>query len=337
MDNIRFGIVGCGMIARFHARAIEHCHGATLLGACSKTKKSAETFCAEENIRVFDSYEQLLRCPEIDAVAICTPSGEHYGQICAALEAGKHVLVEKPMCLSLEAADHVIGLARERGLCLCAVAQLRFSDSIQEMKRVIDAGHMGKIYSAALTMRYFRSQAYYDQAGWRGTWEMDGGGVLMNQGIHGVDMLCYLLGPVAEIRGFADTLGRDIQVEDTAVAALRFQCGALAVIDASTCCEPGFPLRLVISGEKGTIALEGDRLVTWTIAEPCLIEGRAAKTLTSASDPKAIDFMNHARLYADFIEAIEQERKPLCSGEQGRLPLEVILGIYQNSGIKTNK
>lgn len=330
MENIRFAIVGCGMIARFHARAIEHCPGAILSAACSKSYESAVKFCTEENIEAFESYERLLGCPDIDAVAICTPSGEHYPQVKAALLAGKHVLVEKPMCIRRGEAEELIALAKEKGLLLCAVAQLRFSDSIREMKRVIDGGHLGKIYSAALTMRYYRSQAYYDQAGWRGTWDMDGGGVLMNQGIHGVDMLCYLLGEAAEIKGFADTLGRYIEVEDTAVAALRFKSGALAVIDASTCCEPGFPLRLMISGEKGSVALEGDSIRIWTIDEPCRLEKKKAEGKTSANDPKAIDFMNHARLYDDFVRCIKEGGELVCSGEQGKLPLDIILGIYEN-------
>ena len=318
------------MIARFHARAIENCDGAVLAAACSKSYKSAEKFCAEEGAEAFESYAALLQCQDIDAVAICTPSGEHYSQIKAALKAGKHVLVEKPMCIRASEAEEVIALARDKGLVLCAVAQLRFSDNLRELKRAVSEGHLGRIYSAALTMRYYRTQAYYDQAGWRGTWAMDGGGVLMNQGIHGVDMLCWLLGEVEEIKGFADTLGRNIEVEDTAVAALRFRSGALGVIDASTCCAPGFPLRLVISGEKGSIALEGDSIVTWTIDEPCRIEKKKTEGKTSANDPKAIDYINHARLYTDFVRVVREGGELVCSGEQGKLPLDVILGIYED-------
>lgn len=329
MEKIRFGIVGCGMIARFHARAIEKAEGAVLQGACSKSMESAEKFCAVEGVEVYPSFDALLASDDIDAVSICTPSGEHYGQIRAALEAGKHVLVEKPMCITPEEAAEVIALAREKGLLLCAVAQLRFSDSIVEMKRAISEGHLGKIYSASLTMRYFRSQAYYDQAGWRGTWAMDGGGVLMNQGIHGVDMLCYLLGEAEEVTGYIGTMGRDIEVEDTAVAAVRFRSGALATIDASTCCEPGFPLRLVISGEGGTIAMEGSDIVTWTLTEPCRAGEKSAGGLTSANDPKAIDYMNHARLYEDFIRVLRHGGELVCSGEQGKLPLDIIVGLYR--------
>lgn len=331
MEKIRFGIVGCGMIARFHARAMEKTEGAYLQGACSKSIESAEKFCAEEGIEVYPSFEAMLASDNIDAVSICTPSGEHCGQIRAALEAGKHVLVEKPMCITPEEAAEVIAMAEEKGLLLCAVAQLRFSDSLREMKRVVAGGHLGKIYSAALTMRYYRSQAYYDQAGWRGTWAMDGGGVLMNQGIHGVDMLCYLLGEAEEVTGYIGTLGREIEVEDTAVAAVRFRSGALATIDASTCCQPGFPLRLVISGEGGTIAMEGSDIVTWTIDEPCRAGEKSAAGLTSANDPKAIDFMNHARLYEDFLRVLHEGGELVCSGAQGKLPLDIIVGLYRGA------
>ena len=331
MAQIRFGIVGCGMIASYHAKAMEMTPGAVLLGACSKSSASAEKFCAENAVRKFDTYEEMLLCPDIDAISICTPSGDHARQILQALDAGKHVVVEKPMCIQLSDCDAVIRKAEETGKQVCVISQLRFSDAIQEIKRAIDAGEFGKLYSTALTMRYFRSQAYYDQAAWRGTWALDGGGILMNQGIHGVDMLCYLFGPAQSLSGYAQTMGHDIEVEDTAVTAIRFENGMLGTIDASTCCAPGFPKKIVISGEKGTVIMEEDAITHWSLPTPCHIPTGVVSGSSAASDPRGITCTNHARQFANFVDAVLNGAPMVSDARQGRLPLEIILGTYQSS------
>lgn len=331
MSKVVFGICGCGMIARYHAQAIQDVPNAELLGACSYSFSSAEAFCKETNTRPFASYEEMLACDEINAVSICSPSGDHAQQVLSALRAGKHVVVEKPMCITLEDADEIIRTADETGLKVCSISQLRFSDSIQELKRAIEAGEFGKLHSAALTMRYLRTQEYYDSAAWRGTWEKDGGGVLMNQGIHGIDMLCYLLGPAHEICGFAQTMGHTIEVEDVAVAAVRFESGAMATIDASTCCAPGFPKKIVLSGEKGTAVLEEDAVTLWTLPTPCRLKLGQISGSSGASDPKGITCANHTRQFANFVDAVLTGAKLISDASEGKLPLEIILGVYQSS------
>lgn len=325
------GIVGCGMIAEFHAHAIRMTQGLTLVGACSRTPESARRFCEGHQLRCFESYEQMLACPEIDAVSLCTPSGDHCSQILQALDAGKHVVVEKPMCITLEECDRVIRRAEETGLKVCVISQHRFSDGIQEIRRAIDAGELGKIYSAQLTMHYFRPQSYYDSAAWRGTWALDGGGVLMNQGIHGVDMLCYLLGGAKRVTGFARTLGRDIEVEDTAAGAVLFENGTLGSIDASTCCAPGFPQRIVISCEKGRIVTQDDSITEWTLPTPCRIPVGAANAGSGAGDPRAIFMENHVRQFRNFSDCIGKGLPLNSDARAGKLPLEIILGIYRSS------
>ena len=331
MKQVTFGIVGCGMIANYHAKAISAIEGAALAGACSRSAASAQAFCGEWKIPMFETYEEMLRSSDIDAVCLCTPSGDHARQILQALDAGKHVVVEKPMCISLEDCDAVIRKADQTGKKVCVISQLRFSDAIQEIKRAIDAGEVGQLYSAALTMRYFRSQAYYDSAAWRGTWALDGGGVMMNQGIHGVDMLCYLFGPAREVTGFAQTMARDIEVEDTAVSAIRFENGMLATIDASTCCAPGFPKKIVLSGEKGTIIMEEDAITLWTLPTPCRIPLGAVSGSSASSDPKGILPTNHTRQLRNFVDAVLQNVPLVSDAREGRLPLEIILGTYQSS------
>lgn len=329
--RLRVGIVGCGMISAVHAHALNTLKSTILAGACSRSEANAERFCTQQGIRKFASYQEMLASPDIDAVSLCTPSGDHCTQILQALEAGKHVVVEKPMCITLEECDRVIQKADETGLTVCVISQHRFSDGIQEIKRAIDAGALGKIHCVQLTMHYFRPQTYYDSAAWRGTWALDGGGVLMNQGIHGVDMLCYLLGRAQSVTGFITTSGREIEVEDTAAAALRFESGAIGTIDASTCCAPGFPQKIVITCEKGRIVTQDDSILEWTLPSPCQIPVGGEAGGSGAGDPMAIFMKNHIRQFQNFADAV-LEGKPLNSDARaGRLPLEIILGIYRSS------
>ena len=329
-DSISFGIVGCGTISRFHALAIADVPGARLLGACSRSYESAKTLCDEFHVHPYASFEEMLADPELDAVVICTPSGDHAQQILEALEAGKHVVVEKPMCLTLEEADAVIAMAEKTGLMVCVISQTRFSDGVQAIRQAIDRGALGRLVSASLTMRYFRSQEYYNTAQWRGTIAGDGGGVLMNQGIHGVDVLCYLMGKPIGVKGYARTLLRDIEVEDTAVAALEFDGGALAVIDATVCSQPAMPRTLILCGEKGSIVLEEDSIKEWNLPtpRPCL---STASGGSGAADPKGITHLNHTREYQNILNHLLKGQPLLLDSRQGRMPLSVILGIYESS------
>lgn len=329
--EIRIGIVGCGMISRYHAQAILKTKGASLAGCCSHSYKSAEAFAREFSVPAFQCYAQMLSQNEIDAVAICTPSGDHADQILAALDAGKHVIVEKPMCLSLEEANKVVEKAEQTGLVVCVISQSRFSDAAREIKRVIDAGAFGKMVSASLMMRYYRSQEYYDQAGWRGTIDGDGGGVLMNQGIHGIDLLCYLMGRPVNASGYVGTLLRDIEVEDTAAAAVLFENGAVATIDATVCSQPAFSKNLILCGEKGTVQLEEDSITLWSLPIPCSLPIGAVGGNSGASDPRGISCDNHIKEYRDFVTAVQTGSRVLIDAREGRIPLSVIQAIYESS------
>ena len=330
MKTVRFGIIGCGMIARYHALAIAQTAHAGLSGACSHSRTSAQALCDEFSLRVFDSYDQMLACEEIDAVVICTPSGEHFRQARQALLHGKHVVIEKPMCLSLADADALIGLSEKTGLTVCVISQTRFSDAVQAIRTVLDSGAAGRLISAALTMRYERPQSYYDQAPWRGTVANDGG-VLMNQGIHGIDVLCYLMGRPVSVCGYADTLLRSIEAEDTAVGAVKFAGGALACIDATVCSRPSFAKKLVLCAENGTIVLEEDAITLWTLPIPCPIELGAFSGSSAAANPRGISPRYHMREYANIVAHLTEGTALLVDGKQGRIPLSVILGIYESS------
>lgn len=331
MKKIKVGLIGCGMISYKQADAINRATGANLVAACSKTYSSTEKFCASyPNVKPFKTYEEMLSS-DIDLVTICTPSGNHYEEACQALKAGKHVVIEKPMCLSLKEADKLIKLADEKELCLSVISQSRFSDSAQAIKKTIESGKMGKLVSAQLTMRYWRGQDYYDSGDWRGTFKYDGGGVLMNQGIHGIDLLCYLMGKPVSVTGYAKTLLRNIEVEDTSCAAIEFDNGAIGVIDATVCSKPSMTKKFIISGEKGTIILENDVITLWDLPYKNPVELKKSLGGSSASDPKAVTSEYHFREFQNIIDHIRKRTPLAIDGNEGRLPLSVILGIYKSS------
>ena len=332
MNNpIRFGILGCGLIAPVHARAIAATEGAVLLGAASGHPEKAEAFAAEHRCRAYADFAEMLRDPDIDAVSVCTPSGNHYGNAMQAVSAGKHVMVEKPFCLTLEEADRLIRHAREQGVCLGVVSQSRFSDAAQAIRRMADSGAAGRPVSAQLMMRYYRGQDYYDSASWRGTYAWDGGGVIMNQGIHGIDLLCYLMGKPVSVCGYARTLLRNIEVEDTVAAALEFDNGAVGVIDATTCSSPSFNKKFILGFENGTVILENDVITLWTVPGECPAECTVSLAGNTAADNKKVSDAYHTREYGNFVRHILSGDPLVMDGNQGRIPLSVILGIYESS------
>ncbi len=332
MKQVKIGIVGCGMVARYHAKAIADTTQAVLAGACSKSLASTQAFCAEfPSVMPYGAYEEMLADQAIDAVALCSPTGEHFHQAVAALHSNKHVIVEKPLCTTLADADTLIKLAEERGLCLAVISQSRFSDAAFAIKRAIEHGELGKLVSASLMMRYTRDQAYYDQAAWRGTYAHDGGGVMMNQGIHGIDLLCYFMGKPRSVMGYAKTLLRNIEVEDTAAAAVEFDCGAVAVIDATVCSQPSFSKRFIIGGELGTVILEEDAITLWSLDSPCPVTPTKSAGGSSSSNAKGITHTYHAREYRDIVGHLLDGTPLLIDGRQGRIPLSVILGVYESS------
>lgn len=330
-DPIRFGILGCGTIAPNHAQAMAAAGGAVLVGAVSRRYEQAQAFARAFSCRAYETYEAMLRAEDIEAVSICTPTGNHFADARRALLAGKHVMVEKPMCLTLREADTLIELAEKTGRCLGVISQSRFSDAAQAIRRFVDSGAGGRPVSAQLMMRFYRSQAYYDSAAWRGTFAGDGGGVIMNQGIHGIDLLCYLMGRPVSVTGYAKTRLRHIEVEDTVAAALEFDNGAVAVIDATTCSNPSFEKRFILGFEKGTIVLENDVITLWTVPGECPESCRVSLAGDTSANNTKVTIAYHTREYENFIRHIGEGTPLVIDGVQGRMPLSVILGVYESS------
>lgn len=334
-----FGIIGCGMIANFHAKAIASLRNAKLVACYDTIPAAADRLAAQTGCKAYYDLDEMLKDPNVEVVTIGTPSGAHRDPAVKAARAGKHVIVEKPLEITLKKCDEIIAECEKAGVVLGTIFPSRFHDSSVQMKKAIDAGRFGKLTMGDAYVKWFRPQKYYDSGAWRGTWALDGGGALMNQAIHSVDLLCWLMGPVVEIRaqwGLLDHV--NIEVEDTAVATLRFANGALGVIEATTAAYPGSLKKIDISGSAGSATLEEEDLIRWEFAkskacDKAILEGMASKKSTGggAADPAAIGFQGHAKLFADVLKAIKTGGKPAIDGIEGRRATEVILGIYQSA------
>ncbi|HEY1859051.1 MAG TPA: Gfo/Idh/MocA family oxidoreductase [Gemmataceae bacterium] len=334
-----FAIVGCGMIARFHAWALAEVPTARLLALVSRNPANARTLADQLDLSC-DTYSEIgpvLARPDVNAVIVTTPSGAHLEHAVAAAEAGKHVVVEKPLEITLQRCDRIIDACARNRVQLCTIFPSRFGDANLALKRAVDAGRFGRLTLGETTCKWWRPQSYYDEGGWKGTRALDGGGALMNQAIHNVDLLLWLMGPVTHINGFTATLAHQrIEVEDTAVACLRFANGALGVIQATTSVHPGLPKTIAIHGDNGSVVIEQDDVLRWELTpeteeDKAIRQRFAVKTGASggSSNPAAISHAGHARQLADFVQAIETGRSPLVDGREGRKAVEVILGFYR--------
>lgn len=334
-----FGIVGTGMIAQFHARAIEAIPNATLVGCYDAAPGRAATFAQENGCTPYEQLEEMLANPEIQVVTVCTPSGAHRDPAVAAANAGKHLLVEKPLEITLARCDDIIHACETNGVQLGAILPSRFTPANLELKKAIEQGRFGKLTLGDTYVKWWRTQEYYDSGGWRGTWALDGGGAYMNQAIHNVDLLYWFMGDVDHVCGLTATLAHErIEVEDTGAAVVRFKNGAIGTLEATTSVYPGLLKKTEIHGTEGSVIIEQDSILLWDFKEsrPEDAEirekyGKTSETSGGAADPKAISFVGHQRQFEDFLAAIEQGQKPMIDGDQGRKSVELILAIYQSS------
>ena len=329
-----FGIIGCGVISNWHVQAVMASNGGYMVGAVDVKPEYSEAFCKKYNIRQFMSVEEMLACPEVDVVCVCTPSGFHARYALMAIEAGKHTLCEKPLALTVEDCDKIIETRDNKHVRAGVVSQSRFRETTKKMKQIVAEGKLGRVVTADLFMKYYRSQEYYDSSKWRGTWELDGGGALMNQGIHGVDAILNIMGPVKTVYGMARTLARNIEVEDTAAAVLEFANGALGLVQGTTSVHPGYPRLIEISGTHGTVACTENTFTKWDIygeKVPDDIPFGDELEMAGANDPKNIDNEGHLTQINDFIEAIREDRRPTVDLREGRRAIELITAIYESS------
>ncbi|MGI6671714.1 MAG: Gfo/Idh/MocA family protein [Christensenellales bacterium] len=324
-----FGIVGCGSISAIHAAAIARLPQAYLAGMVDTNIAYAQAAAQRHGTRVYHTLEELLADKAVDIVSLCTPSGLHAQQALQALHAGKHVVVEKPLALTLADADAVIEAAQRNGRQVCVISQLRYAPTVQAVRRALAAGQLGRVVSVQLTMNYWRDEEYYTSSSWRGTWAMDGGGALMNQGIHGMDLMQYLVGPVRRVSAFCKTQTRPMETEDSAVAILEFASGAVGTLQASTTCCPGYARTLTICGDKGSLELTEDTITRWDA--PGHMPESDSNVHGAASDPTALNIAGHAMQFSNLLASLKGEERLLSDAREGRKPLEIILAVYQSA------
>lgn len=333
------GVVGAGTIGRVHAEVIAHLPNAVFAGCCDGGSGRAKEICRQFGGQVYADYPAMMADPAVDVVTLATPSGLHLEPAAAAAAAGKHVLCEKPLEITLERIDRMIAAHAAAGTRLGGIFQNRFTDGVRHLRTAIEQGRFGRITCAAVYVPWWRNPAYYEGS-WRGTWAIDGGGALMNQAIHMVDMLCDLMGDVAEVKALAGTLGHSIEAEDTAAAVVRFaHHPALGLIYGTTTSWPGRPRRFEITGTGGTAVYTDDCITTWDFAQARpedeqIRKGNPAGNRTGgAADPKDISSEYHRRTIEAFLSAIEHDRPFLLDGHHARKSVELILNIYKQAGI----
>ncbi len=326
--TINFGILGGGAIATFHADAIKNLDNANLVGLFDPNPENAKVFSEKYGIKAYESYEDMLSDPGIDAVCICTPSGFHAENALAALESSKHVVLEKPMAFTAEESDRIIEACEKSNCILTVISQFRFSDDIRYVKKLVDENAFGTISFCDLYMKYWRSEEYYSSSPWKGTIAMDGGGALMNQGIHGVDIVLYIMGDAKLLHGKVKTMYHDIETEDTALALLEFKNGAMGVIEGSTCSFPGYERRIEIMGSTGSVIIKENRIEKLVLNGETVIERTDEHDVKSASDPMAMSNIPHKKQISNFIGAINGTEKLFIDANEGKKAVSLIEKIY---------
>jgi UDP-N-acetyl-2-amino-2-deoxyglucuronate dehydrogenase len=334
-DRRGFGIAGTGVIAAMHAAAIARLPGARLVAVTDVVPEAAASFAAARGAAAEPGLDALLARADVDVVCVCVPSGLHAEVGVRAAQAGKHLVVEKPIDVTLAAADRLIEAARAGGVALTVISQHRFDPGLVELKRLLDEGALGRLVLGEASTKWYRTQAYYDSAGWRGTWALDGGS-LMNQGVHYADLLRWCMGPVREVTAVCATQAHQIEAEDTALAIVRFGSGAVGTIVSSTAAYPGFPQRLEVTGTDGTVIVEDGQIVRRAVgpsspAASDSVTGSGGPGAGAAADPVAIDVAAHAAQIADLLAAIDEGREPAVGGDAGREALEIVCAVYESA------
>lgn len=332
-----FGIVGIGMIAEFHAQALAHVNGARLVGVVSRDVAKARAF-AQKHSAGFATADvaELASHPEVDVICITTPSGAHLEPALIAIRAGKHVVVEKPIEITLERADQLLRAARDAGVKVAAIFQARLGSGAIAVKAAIDEGRFGRLVLASAYVKWSRTAAYY--TGWKGTLALDGGGAVINQAIHAIDLLQWFAGMPAEVFCFKTRRVHErIEAEDTASAALKFANGALGAIEASTAAFPGWQRRLEICGEHGSIVLENDEITRWDFREsrPGDDAKRAgndsAELGSGASAPNAISFVGHQHQLQNLVDSLRNDTPLVVDGHEARKTVAIVRALYDSA------
>lgn len=339
---LKFAIVGAGVIGRWHALVMSEIEDAELAAVVDVVPERASELAAAHGVKAFGSLAEALAGAEFDAVAVCTPSGMHADHAIEALQAGKHVLVEKPVDIALDKVAALEKAHRAAGVTLGVVSQHRFDASTEVLAEAIAGGALGRLTSAVVSVAWWRSQEYYDSGDWRGTWELDGGGALMNQSVHTIDLMLGAMGEAVEVTAYGGTLAHErIDVEDTAVAIVKFASGAVGVVHGTTAAYPGLSARLQVHGSRGSVVIDDDELIYIHRAEHsgdgddnqvAAFASRVAASTdgrTGSREPGSLSDAHHDQ-YRDFVAAVRDGGTPRVGLDEARAALALILAIYES-------
>jgi UDP-N-acetyl-2-amino-2-deoxyglucuronate dehydrogenase len=340
---MRIAIIGAGTIGAVHAKLIASLQGkATLVAVVDTEFDRATSLAAQYGAQPYRDLASAFAAEEIDSVSVCLPSALHTDAAVEALAAGKHVLIEKPIAVTMDAADRILEAEKASGRTVAVISQRRFQPTTVFIKKAIDEGRLGRVTSGIAESAFFRSQAYYDSGDWRGTVAIDGGGALMNQGIHALDLLIWMLGTPVQVSAQTGQIAHErIEVEDVAAATILFENGSIGVLLASTAAYPGLPVRLAVHGDKGIAVMDDDELAFFSGADAAGqdtggAEQDAAAVRASLVEPEAREGWSpldhaHRAQYEDFIDGIAQNRAPRVSTQAGRRALAVVLAVYESA------
>jgi UDP-N-acetyl-2-amino-2-deoxyglucuronate dehydrogenase len=334
-----FGIIGAGAIAEVHARAIDTIMEAELIGVYDHNSDKTITFSMKFNCKAFDTAEELCNDNRIDIVCICTPSGLHLNPSLAAINAGKHCVIEKPLETTLERCDKIIEAGIKHNVMISGIFPMRFSRVNMELKKAIDEGRFGRLVMGDAYIKWYRSPEYYKDVKWRSSFNSSGGGAVMNQGIHSVDLLRWYMGKVEAVCAFTGLIGHEsLEVEDVAAATLRFANGAMGVIEASTAVNPGFFRKIEILGTKGSVIIEEEKILAWQFEEERdsdqIIREKYSGNHHSGggvSDPRAISDIGHLRQLLDILQSLDNGHPPAVDAMEARKAVELVLAIYASA------
>ncbi|NPV08671.1 MAG: Gfo/Idh/MocA family oxidoreductase [Anaerolineae bacterium] len=329
-NQVNLAILGSGLIGAIHARAIAEVSNARLSLVIDSARERADALAAEYGVPAVYDLSEALQRHDVDAVHVCVPSGLHAKLGTMVAEAGKHVLVEKPIDITLPAGRKLVEAGERTGAKIAVIFQKRFTEPAQRIRTAVERGELGRLIQCDAYVKWYREPKYYSDSPWHGTWAMDGGGALINQGVHMVDLLKWIGGPVRSVFARRRTALHDIEVEDLVDALVEFESGALGVIQASTALYPGFPERLDVHGTRGSAVLEGSALAQWAVVGQA-VESGAGALPTGHADPGAIGHKGHVPVIQDFVDAILQDREPMVSGRDGLETLELVMAVYKSA------
>lgn len=331
----RFVLVGSGHVGDVHARVISELENAELAAVIDKNEEVGRGYAERYGCNYYASVQEAIQKEDFSIASICTPSSSHCKIAEEFVKAGKHVIIEKPIDIDLRAVDELQELSRRNNVKICTIFQHRFDDSMIRVKKAIDEGRLGKLFFGACHTKWYRDDKYYAAGGWRGTWKYDGGGALINQSIHYIDLLLYFMGQASEIYGSCGTFAhKSIEVEDLGAALVKFKSGGIGIIEGTTAAYPGLYAELSLYGEKGTLIIQNDRLVRYNVMgmtadeEKYMLERK--EIAVGASDAMSFSIEPHKREYQDMLRAIETGREPMVDCAEGRKSLEVVLSIYES-------